>query len=898
MQDKPHLNTETATTCPYCGVGCGVLAAPSVDGLSAAVRGDPEHPSNFGKLCSKGSSLGETLSLGERLLYPSIGGEQVDWDTALDAVASGFKKTIEEHGPDSVAFYVSGQILTEDYYVANKLMKGFIGSSNIDTNSRLCMASSVVGHKRAFGTDTVPGCYDDLEQADLVVIVGSNFAWCHPILHQRLMSAKERRGTRIVVVDPRQTATTQDAEQHLPVQPGTDVALFNGLLAYLVDTGAVDEEYIESATEGFGEVLTNAGDTSLDAVSRITGVSGDELERFYKDFTSTQRVVTIYSQGVNQSSAGSDKVNSILNVHLATGRIGKPGMGPFSITGQPNAMGGREVGGLANQLAAHMDFAPEDHDRVKRFWRAPNVADGPGLKAVDMFDAVHSGKIKAIWIMATNPVVSLPNADKVREALENCPLVVVSEASATADTAQCADVLLPATAWGEKTGTVTNSERRISRQRSFLAAPGEARHDWAAMCGAAQRMGYSGFDYDDVSEIYAEYAQLSGFENTDTRDFDISAHAKIDKDAYDALKPFQWPLPAERDRPGSVEGDEHRFFADGKFYTPNRRARFLSVAFRPPESACDDDFPLVLNTGRVRDQWHTMTRTGLTPRLTGHIGEPFVEINPKTADMLGLTDFGIAKIISRQGAIKVRVLKTDRAPEGQVFVPMHWTDRYSVQARVDSLVAENVDPASGQPESKFTPVRIKPLKLDWYAFAVLSEEPNRELLDIAEYWAVSPAPLGWRVELAGEGNGTDVLKHLVGNESVLTLQGGKAFQSAARLNDVGVLEAACFVSNVPVEADRAWLSELVGTEVAVDDRLGLLAARARVGASAGRMICACMGVSSSAINTAIEAGCGSVEAVGEATKAGTNCGSCKPDIRRLISQFGSELTEENTVAAE
>lgn len=898
MQDTSQSKNETATTCPYCGVGCGVLAKPSADGLSAGVRGDPEHPSNFGKLCSKGSSLGETLSLNERLLYPSIDGKRVDWDAAVAAVADGFKQTIAEHGPDSVAFYVSGQLLTEDYYVANKLMKGFIGSSNIDTNSRLCMASSVVGHKRAFGTDTVPGCYDDLDEADLVVIVGSNFAWCHPILHQRLMTAKEKRGTRIVVVDPRETATTEDAELHLAVQPGTDVALFNGLLKHILAGDKVDKDFVAAATEGFADVLDGVGDVDVASVSKITGVPIDDLNAFYAEFAATERVVTVYSQGVNQSSAGTDKVNAITNVHLATGRIGRPGMGPFSITGQPNAMGGREVGGLANQLAVHMDFEPENHDRVKRFWNAPDLSDEPGLKAVDMFDAVHSGKIKAIWIMATNPVVSLPNADKVRAALEACPLVVVSEASATADTAEYADVLLPATAWGEKSGTVTNSERRISRQRSFLAAPGEAKSDWTALCLVAQKMGFEGFDYSDVSEIYSEYAELSGFENADTRDFDISAHSGITKKSYDALKPYQWPLPAGRDRPGQVKASGHRFFADGKFYTPSRRGRFVAVAYRPPESACDDAFPLVLNTGRIRDQWHTMTRTGIAPRLTGHIAEPFVEIHPDTADDLGLTEFGVAKVISRQGAVKVRVLKTDRAPKGQVFVPMHWTNRYASQACIDSLVAENVDPLSGQPESKFTPVRVKPLKVDWYAFAVFAVEPSRETLKVAEYWAVAPAPSGWRVEMAGSGAVSDLLDQLVGKQDVLTLQAGDAYSAAARLDDAGVLQAACFVSTVPVEADRAWLTDLVGTEISSEDQLSLLAARARVGAASGRMICACMGVSSSAINAALEAGCGTVEAVGEATTAGTNCGSCKPDIRRLISLFEPVSAEAETVAAE
>src|SRR5271166_5896113 len=402
------------TTCPYCGVGCGVLATPSPDG-SVAIEGDPGHPANFGRLCSKGSALGETMSLEGRLLQPMIGGRAASWDESLNLIASRYASAIEEHGPDSVAFYVSGQLLTEDYYVANKLMKGFIGSANIDTNSRLCMSSSVAGHQRAFGADVVPGVYEDLELADLVVLVGSNLAWCHPVLFQRLLAAKEKRGTRIVVVDPRATPTAEAANLHLPLAPGSDVALFNGLLTHLEAKGAVDIAYVERYTSEFRDALSCAKASTIDEVARRTDLSGGALLTFYDLVLRHERTVTVYSQGVNQSSAGTDKVNAIINCHLATGRIGRPGMGPFSVTGQPNAMGGREVGGLANMLAAHMDLENPDHRRiVQTFWASPSIAAKPGLKAVDMFRAVGEGRIKALWIMATNPVDSLPEADDVR----------------------------------------------------------------------------------------------------------------------------------------------------------------------------------------------------------------------------------------------------------------------------------------------------------------------------------------------------------------------------------------------------------------------------------------------------------------------------------------------------
>ena len=570
MTDAKKLET-VKTTCPYCGVGCGVLATPQADG-SVAIKGDPDHPANFGRLCSKGSALGETLSLDDRLLHPEIDGKKSSWDAALDLVADRFSSAVSDHGPDSVAFYVSGQILTEDYYVANKLMKGFIGSANIDTNSRLCMASSVAGHRRAFGADTVPGTYEDLEQADLVVLVGSNLAWCHPVLFQRLEAAKAANpAMRVVVVDPRQTATCAIADLHLALKPDADVALFNGLLAFLVESFSTNDRYINNFTEGFEEAIQQAGPCEIGRIAEETGLSRQDIALFFKMVAGTEKTVTVYSQGVNQSVVGTDKVNAIINTHLATGRIGRPGMGPFSATGQPNAMGGREVGGLANMLAGHMALEnPEHREIVQEFWKSPVIADTQGLKAVDLFQAVREGKIKALWIMATSPVDSLPDADAVAEALKACPFVVVSDVTRSADTVAYADVLLPAAAWGEKDGTVTNSERRISRQRQFLAHPGDVRADWWQIAKVARKMGFDeAFAYRNPSEIFKEHAALSGFRNGGCRDFDISAYQDLAEGAYQSLTPFQWP------RAAGARSGETRFFADGGFFhtQPEREIR-------------------------------------------------------------------------------------------------------------------------------------------------------------------------------------------------------------------------------------------------------------------------------------------------------------------------------------
>ncbi len=882
-------NEWTRTTCPYCGVGCGVLARAKADG-SVEIAGDREHPSNFGRLCSKGSALGETLSLDGRLLTPQVSGRTATWDDALELVASRFKESIERCGPNSVAMYVSGQILTEDYYVANKLMKGFIGTANIDTNSRLCMASSVAGHKRAFGSDTVPGVYSDLEEADLVVLVGSNLAWCHPVLFQRLATAKEKRGTKIVVIDPRRTMTCEIADLHLAILPGSDVALFNGLFASMGYAGAFDKEYVVNYTAGLDAALAVAGRLEIDDIARITGLKRAELYDFYQLFADTERVVTVYSQGVNQSSAGTDKVNAIINCHLATGRIGRPGMGPFSVTGQPNAMGGRETGGLANMLAAHMDLESDVHRAiVSEFWQTDRLPVSAGLKAVDLFRAVAEGRIKALWIVATNPVDSMPDADLVRRALEICPFVVVSDVVECTDTTALADVLLPATAWGEKDGTVTNSERRISRQRAFLDAPGQARPDWWQFTEVARKMGYgAAFPYRGPQDIFAEYASLTGYRNDGSRDLDISAYADIDVEDYAALAPFQWPQ-----RIGET-GEEKRFFAEGGYFTKDRRARFVSIPYRPAVDQPERYYPFVLNTGRIRDQWHTMTRTAKVPRLLSHISEPFVEMHADDAQALRLKSGMIAEVSSSIGRVLARVVVSDEQQRGVIFMPMHWNDQFARYARVGALIASHTDPVSGQPELKFTPVKVDRFAAAWYGFTVTQEKPH---IDQFEYAVIAPTQSGVRMEFADRGDpaswrelAEQVLAiHHIGGVELLAYEdarrGDYRFAAFQKNRCVGLF----FASRDPVSVSRSWAVDQLGDVVAPEQRLRLLAGRAGNGiADRGPIVCSCFDVGANEIVGAVKSGrCRSAADIGATLKAGTNCGSCRTEVMRIVAAVGA-----------
>jgi assimilatory nitrate reductase catalytic subunit len=870
----------TRTTCPYCGVGCGVTV---VDGVP---RGDPAHPANFGRLCSKGVALKDTLSLPDRLTTPILHGKPADWDTALDHIAAEFMRIRAEHGPDAIAFYVSGQFLTEDYYVANKLMKGFIGSANIDTNSRLCMASSVAGHVRAFGEDVVPGCYDDLEEADLVIQVGSNMAWCHPVLYQRMMAARDKRGTKVINIDPRRTATAETADLHLALAPGSDVVLWCGLLVYLDNQGALDREWAERHVCGLEETLDAARTAapSIGFVAAAAGLRTEDVRAFYEMFAATERVVTLYSQGVNQSVTGTDKVNAILNCHLATARIGRPGMGPFSLTGQPNAMGGREVGGLANQLAAHMAFSKNDIDCVQRFWKAPAIATRPGLKAVDMFEAIHDGRVKAVWIAATNPAASMPRASRVREALEKCPLVIVADAWPT-DTTRLAHIVLPAAGWAEKDGTVTNSERCISRQCAFRAAPGEARPDWWMFTEVARRMGWGdAFAYQSPAQIFREHAALTAFENQGSRVFDLGGLADLEDGAYDAMPPAQWPVPR-------LGRGAARLFARGGFSTPDRKARMIPLCLRAEEGS--EEFPLTLNTGRVRDQWHTMTRTGRVASLMSHISSPSLALHPRDAALRGIVERGLVRITSANASVVMRATVDEGVRPGDVFAPMHWTDQFSSSGPIDKLVHALTDPVSGQPDLKGTKVSVSAMSECWRGtlFRLTNGDPG---LSDAVWWSMAQTKTGFAFEMAG----WELLEKEVHSEQVLRrllkISGEAELVSysdprKAMFRYAGFVQgrlAGCVFFAAPGQ-DFAGIEQaknLLGKDVTATDRISLLAGLETGGsAAASRTICACFSVSEAAITAAIaEHGFHSPAEIGKALKAGTNCGSCIPELKKLL----------------
>lgn len=900
------------TTCAYCGVGCGIKASVDEQTRTVNVIGFDQHPSNYGRLCSKGSALGDTVSLDERLLEPEVNGQQVDWDTALDTVANGFKEAVEKHGPDSVAFYLSGQLLTEDYYVANKLMKGFIGSANIDTNSRLCMSSSVVGHKRAFGTDTVPGCYEDFEHADLITLVGSNTAWCHPVLFQRIKTYKENNPhVKVVVIDPRRTQTCDIADLHLPVDLGTDVWLFNGLLNAINKQGKLDQDYIDQHCQGLEESLKAAELSSGDItkLAKQLGLNESDLQQFFDLFCQTEKSITLYSQGVNQSSSGTDKVNSIINCHLATGRIGKEGTGPFSMTGQPNAMGGREVGGLANTLAGHMDFYDDNIDRLNRFWNTDKVPNKAGLMAVDLFDAIDEGKIKAVWIMATNPAVSMPNADKVKRALEKCELVVVSDNIKNTDTVNLATVKLPATGWSEKDGTVTNSERRISRQRSLFEKAGNAQHDWWAVTQVAKRLGFADtFNYESQADIFREHAALSGFENSEAqdhrrRDFDISKLQSITADEYEALQPFQWPLN------DANPNGKQRFFAHGDFFTPNKKANFLALEPKLPKNPPSNDYPLRLNTGRIRDQWHTMTRSALAPQLNQHISEPFVEMHPDDAKSLKLSDQQLVTVSSKWGQMTGRLNISDIGKSGNIFAPMHWTASLSKTGRINPVVNPAVDPFCFQPESKHTPVNIKAKHVEHFAFVLSQQEITWPDVD---YIVSAKGKEHHRYELAhGQtiSNPISTMLNWLGFENQDTLldpTSGKplellSYQDEAlgiyriallnpqsKLVGLSMLETKHNNEQTPNLPERTWLA-MQFTKESLDKRArqALLSGFAPAGEDIGRMVCACFSVGEKTIQKAVKGGCKNAAEVGAQLKAGTNCGSCVPEIKAIIESSKS-----------
>jgi ferredoxin-nitrate reductase len=700
------VNNEIKTTCSYCGVGCGIIVKRDHED-KVVVEGDKDHPVNRGMLCSKGMNLHYVANdTSDRILYPEMRWskshprERVSWGDALDRAAGVFKSIIKKHGPDSVAFYVSGQSLTEEYYIANKLTKGFLGTNNIDTNSRLCMSSAVVGYKKAFGEDSVPISYADIELADTFLITGANPAWCHPILFRRIEQHKEENpNVKIIVIDPRKTDTANFADLHLQLLPGTDVVLYNAIGKCLFSAGLIDEDFINKYTEGFADYKKHIFETTVKQASKICGVPEKDIEKAAEMIGLSKGFISMWAMGLNQSVVGTNKNVALLNLSLITGQVGKPGSGPFSLTGQPNAMGGREVGGMANLLAVHKDLMNEEHRReVAQFWGVEKINPKPGLTATEMFDALESGKLKAVWIACTNPLVSLPNSHKIEKAMANAKFVVVQDISYKSDTVQFADLVLPAAGWLEKEGTMTNSERRISYLPKEIEAPGEARPDVEIFCDFAQRMGFRGFDYNSAEEIYDEYASMTKGTNIDVSFLN-----------YDRLKnegTFQWPVNEYRHK------GTPRLFEDKQFYTPSKKAIFnIPTTINNTSVQTSEDFPLILTTGRIRDQWHTMTKTGKVSRLKTHYPKPVLEINPVDAYLHGIKDGDITEIKSANGEVRVRSKVTDAIKEGVVFLPMHWGKiLQSNLNRANNLTNTHVDPVSKEPDFKFTSVAVSKYK--------------------------------------------------------------------------------------------------------------------------------------------------------------------------------------------
>ncbi|MCL1144310.1 molybdopterin-dependent oxidoreductase [Shewanella gaetbuli] len=916
------------SSCAYCGVGCGLTInhgsssntsqdmSPQLDEVqnSFTLAGDESHPANFGRLCAKGERLLESLPQPTTLRYPRLSsGKVVDWDDATQLIAEKFIETREKYGPNSVALYLSGQLLTEDYYVANKFAKGYLQTANVDTNSRLCMSSAVSAMQRSFGEDVVPGCYEDLEQAEVIVLIGANTAWTHPVLFQRILAAKKTNNCQLVVIDPINTATAKQADLHLAINPGADLSLFSGLLGYLADNDKLNPSYIEAHTEGFDKVIKPAQKLSanLPLLAKRTGIKLALLEQFFELFASKSKVLTASCQGVNQSIIGTDCTNAIINCHLALGQIGQVGSGFFSLTGQPNAMGGREVGGLATQLASHMGFSPQERQLLTAFWGCDDVAKDKGLTAVEMFDAVADGTIKAIWIMATNPAVSLPNSDKVAKALADCPFVVVSEVIPDTDTAKLADVLLPAQGWSEKCGTVTNSERTITRQRGFTAPKGQSKPDWWAISQVATKMGFSGFDFEDNAAVFKEHAQLSAkvCQTFPQKKFNLAGLANLSKAQYDALLPTQWPVTDAKQI-----GQQHtRVFTDGEFATPSAKAQFVAAESIDVEPIVYDSNAtglmaqasvLLLNSGRSRDQWHTMTRTGHIASLRASVPEPLLVINPTQLTILGLYDSQLVKIKSASSAAEssnaftaARVKIDADVPVNLAFMSMHWSKQFSLTSGVNQAISAEVDPVSKQPGFKCQPVALSPLYLSlqgvvfglhddsaqglcWHVPQTLSNEVCHHIAFEHEQdgfaYQATPHSIKWTLSLTTE-ICADQLLHIQCN-----LEKG-------RLTSLKIL------SDKPVQVALEPMNAFIGE--AFDSQL-LKQIHAQIRAGNSPLVCACTGVSEADIsnelsqhfdNQMMQSGIdqldfnAALDNTQSALGCGRQCGSCNSEVKQCAT---------------
>jgi ferredoxin-nitrate reductase len=692
-----------ATLCPYCGVGCGLLVSVQ-DGRVTRVKGDPAHPSSRGDLCAKAVHLPPTLDTPDRLLHPQVRWrrdealERVPWELALRVVAERLGEITTERGPDALAFYASGQLTTEEYYVAGKLAKGFFGTSNFDTNSRLCMASAAIGYARSFGADGPPACYDDVDETDCVLVLGSNMADCHPVLFKRLRRRKSAAADAVgvIVVDPRWTETADLADLHLALRPGSDVALLNAMLHVLVTDGLLDFGFIASHTRGWDAVEATARAWPPERAAAVTGLSAEAIVTAARRFGGARNALTLWSMGVNQSSSGVDKNAAILNLHLATGQIGRPGAGPFSLTGQPNAMGGRETGGLSHLLPGYRSVTdPEARATVERHWGAPPGSISPrrGRSALEIFEGLAAGEVRAVWIVCTNPAASMPETDLVERALRQAELVIVQDAYHPTETTAFADILLPAAQWPEKDGVMTSSERRLTYLPKLVEPPGDALPDAEILTRLAWTMGWkSAFPSPRAADIFDEFAALTAGTPCD---YSGVTHVRL------AEGPLQWPVP------GPTDAGTARLYTDGRFPTPDGRARFIPVEPAPPAEPADDAFPLTLTTGRVRDHWHTLTRTSQAPALRARTPEPRLELNAADARRHGIQDGDFVEIASRRGKAIAQCRVTSAIREGTCFLPFHWGRRFGFYKSANNLTLSARDPESRQPELKACAVRLR-----------------------------------------------------------------------------------------------------------------------------------------------------------------------------------------------
>jgi assimilatory nitrate reductase catalytic subunit len=907
----------TKSTCPYCGVGCGVVIEH--DGTQiTGVRGDPDHPANFGRLCTKGSNLHLTATpvvlQHQRLREPmkrvarGTRPEAISWQEVNHEIAEKLLAIRAAHGPDAIAVYISGQLLTEDYHAFNKLARAVIGTPHIDSNSRLCMSSAVVGYKQSLGADAPPCSYEDIEQADCILVTGANPAWAHPILFRRLEAARASRpGHKLIVVDPRRTETAELADLHLQIVPGTDVALCLGLLHACIARGWTAGDFIARHTEGFDALQALAADWPPARAAATCGVPEADLWQAAEWFATSPASLSLYCQGLNQSSSGTAKNTALINLHLATGQIGRPGAGPFSLTGQPNAMGGRESGGMATLLPGHRDPArPEHWAEIEALWGVDDLPGRRGHTAVEMFEAAARGEVKAIWIACTNPAQSLPDQALVRAALERCELVILQEAFAHTATARYADYLLPAATWGEKEGTVTNSERRISRVRPAVPPAGEARADWRIVRDIAALIDAGLGRAPRLAAETPEALWLEHREATRGRDLDITG---LSWAVLDAEGPQQWPY---------VAGATPRLYTDGRFATDSGRARFIARPYRPPAEALDANRPFALTTGRLRDQWHGMSRSGSVPGLFAHEGRPLLRLHP--TDARALADGELVRVRSARGELVLPLKRDTNVAPATADIAMHWGDEFiGAQAGVNVLTNGAACPDSRQPELKFAAIAIEPAALPWRLSACAWVAPEdgaklrealRALMPHFGYAHCLPEPgragrVGWAFEAAGTEAPEPAL--VAGLTALLGLDEGAVLRYAdtgrgrLRLLKLGAGDAETAplqaLLRVGMEDEGAWLVDLWrdGRAAAAVGRwlLSPGAPPSSAAAPASPQVCNCFDVREDVIRLTLARCSGSpaerlAQLQGE-KRCGTQCGSCLPALRRLVANTPEEI---------